>query len=112
MTAQFNLNALSVMNRQLDADFEPDAFRHRAWWDEAGSRVQMHLVATRDTSATIAAFDDLHVEFPEGSHLLTEYSTKFTREQVAAELAGVGLTVAGWWTDPNGDFLLTLARRA
>ena len=111
VTARFNLNALTVMNRQLDADFEVDAFRHRAWWDDEGSRIQMHLVATRDTGASVGAFDDLRVDFPEGSHLLTEYSTKFTRDQVAAELSDVGLTVAGSWTDPNDDFLLTLARR-
>lgn len=79
VTARFNLNALSVMNSQLDADFEVDAFRHRAWWDDSAKRIQMHLVATRDTGATVGAFDELRVKVREGKHLLTEYSTKFTR---------------------------------
>ena len=112
VTARFNLNALSVMNSQLDADFEVDAFRHRAWWDDRTKRIQMHLVATRDTCATVGAFDELRVEVREGKHLLTEYSTKFTRDQVHQELAAVGLAVLGSWTDEKGDFLVTLARRA
>lgn len=112
VTAQFNLNALSVMNRQLDADFDVSAFRHRAVWDTQMNRIEMHLVATRDTAATVGAFDDLRVELAQGEHLLTEYSTKFTRDQIQQELADVGLTVAGMWTDPDGDFLVTLAHRA
>lgn len=111
ITAQFNLNALTVMNRQLDADFDIGAFRHRAVWDDRMNRIEMHLVATRDTVATVAEFDDLLVELAEGEHLLTEYSTKFTREQIQQELADVGLSVAGMWTDPDGDFLVTLAHR-
>ena len=112
VTARFNLNALSVMNSQLDADFEVDAFRHRAWWDDSAKRIQMHLVATRDTGATVGAFDELRVKVREGKHLLTEYSTKFTRDQVHQEFAAVGLAVLGSWTDEEGDFLVTLARRA
>lgn len=112
VTARFNLNALSVMNSQLDADFEVDDFRHRAWWDEEGRRIQMHLVATRDTRATVGAFDGLVVAVPEGRHLLTEYSTKFTRRQIEDELTAVGMTVLGAWTDPAGDFLVTLSRRS
>lgn len=111
ITAQFNLNALDVMNRQLGADFDTTAFRHRAVWDERMTRIEMHLVATRDTAARVAEFDDLDVEFKAGEHLLTEYSTKFTRDQIRQELADVGLAVAGMWTDPDGDFLVTLARR-
>ena len=72
----------------------------------------MHLVATRDTCATVGAFDELRVEVREGKHLLTENSTKFTRDQVHQELAAVGLAVLGSWTDEKGDFLVTLARRA
>ena len=112
VTAQFNLNALAVMNRQLGADFDVGAFRHRAVWDEQMRRIQMHLVATRDTTATVREFDDLRVSFAQGEHLLTEYSTKFTRDQIGEELADVGLEVAGMWSDPDGDFLVTLARRA
>lgn len=112
ITAQFNLNALNVMNRQLGADFDVDVFRHRAVWDDRMKRIEMHLVATAATAATVTAFDGLRVEFAEGDHLLTEYSTKFTRDQIAQELADVGLSVAGMWSDPDGDFLVTLAQRA
>ncbi len=111
VTAEFNLNALNVLNRQLSADFDTQAFRHRAVWNPGQSRIEMHLVATRRTAATVGAFDGFRVEFAQHDHLLTEYSTKFTPDQIARELADVGLAVAGSWTDPDGDFLVTLARR-
>ncbi len=111
VSAAFNLNALAVMNRRLDADFDSDAFHHRARWNTLERRIEMNLVADRATSATVGAFDDLHLTFAPGEFLLTEYSTKFTRDQVAVELADVGLQVMGQWTDPAGDFLLTLARK-
>lgn len=111
VTAGFNRNVLTVLNRELGADFDIDAFRHRAVWDDHRHRIEMHLVATRRTGATVTAFDDLKVTFEAGDHLLTEYSSKFTVEQVTAELGAVGLTVVGSWTDPDGDFLVTLSRR-
>lgn len=111
VTARFNLNALNVMNQQLGSDFDIGAFRHRAWWDDVEKRIEMHLVATADCRVTVAGFEDLRVDLAEGRHLLTEYSTKFTRDQVHQELADVGLTVVGAWTDARDDFLVTLSRR-
>lgn len=111
VTAAFNLNALTVMNRELGADFDPAAYTHRSHWDEERRRIEMHLVATSDQVVRVEELD-LVVELAAGEHLRTEISTKFTADQVAGELAGAGLEVASSWTDPAGDFLLTLARPA
>ncbi|UDY37368.1 L-histidine N(alpha)-methyltransferase [Dermatobacter hominis] len=112
VTAEFNLNALSVVNRELGADFDRTRFRHRAHWDDDGERIEMHLVADGDQTVTLSALDDLVVDLRDGDHIRTEISTKFTPEGVAAELADAGLEVVERWTDADGDFLLTLARRA
>lgn len=112
VTARFNLNALSVMNSELVANFEPDAFEHRAVWNDQESRVEMQLVANSDLSVHIAALDGLDFEMRSGEHIRTEISTKFTPEQVRSELAGAGLETAEAWTDEDGRFLVTLARLA
>ncbi|MFZ4518060.1 MAG: L-histidine N(alpha)-methyltransferase [Microthrixaceae bacterium] len=110
VTAAFNLNALSVMNAELGGDFDPGAYRHRAVWDAAGSRIEMHLVADRAQVVRLSALE-VELRLDGGAHLRTEISTKFRPEQVADELAAAGLRVERTWTDPAGDFLLTLARR-
>lgn len=112
VTARFNLNALSVMNSQLIADFQPDAFEHRAVWNEQESRIEMQLVACNDQSVHLAALDGLDLEIRAGEHIRTEISTKFTRGQVRSELAGAGLVTEEAWTDAEGRFLVTLARSA
>ena len=112
VTAAFNLNALTVMNRELDADFDGSAFSHRAHWDEGERRIEMHLVARSDQVVHLRCLDDLRVELAAGRHLRTEISTKFTPEGVAAELGDAGLEVVERWTDDAGDFLVTLARPA
>jgi L-histidine N-alpha-methyltransferase len=109
VTAAFNLNALTVMNRELGADFEPDAFRHRAHWDESQRRIEMHLVATRRQQVRVAALD-LGLQLGPGEYLRTEISAKFTPAQVRDELGAAGFGVRASWTDPAGDFLVTLAR--
>lgn len=111
VTAAFNLNALHVMNRELGADFDVDAWRHRAVFDEEHQRIEMHVVAVTDQTVSFATLDrTLTVEA--GGHLRTEISAKFTEPQVRAELAGAGFAVDASWTDDDGDFLLTLARPA
>lgn len=109
VTAAFNRNALAVLNRELGADFDIDAFEHRSVWDASANWIEMHLVATRAVTVTVAGLDDLAVHFEPGEHLRTELSAKFTPEGVAGELAQAGLAVRRQWTDPAGDFLLTLA---
>jgi L-histidine Nalpha-methyltransferase len=108
VTAQFNRNVLAVINRELDADFDVDAFRHIARWNSEDERMEMWLRAEHKQRVHIAALD-LTVEFAGGEEMLTEVSCKFRAESVAAELAQEGLRRTRWWTDDAGDFGLSLA---
>jgi L-histidine N-alpha-methyltransferase len=110
VTARFNRNVLAVVNRELHADFDLDAFAHVARWNPAEQRIEMWLRAGRDQHVTIGELD-LAVDFAAGEEMLTEVSCKFRREQVAAELAAAGLQSRRWWTDAAGDFGLSLAAK-
>jgi L-histidine N-alpha-methyltransferase len=111
VTAQFNRNVLAVVNRELHADFDLDAFEHVALWNEREEWIEMRLRATRALTVTVADLD-LTVEFAAGETLHTEISAKFRPGGVAAELRAAGLETDEFWTDPAGDFGLTLARLA
>jgi L-histidine Nalpha-methyltransferase len=108
VTARFNRNVLAVVNRELDADFDIDAYRHVARWNGEQERMEMYLRAERAQRVNIAALD-LTVEFAAGEEILTEVSCKFRPDAVAAELARAGLRGTRWWTDDAGDFGLSLA---
>jgi L-histidine Nalpha-methyltransferase len=108
VTARFNRNVLAVINRELDGDFDLDAFSHVARWNAAEERIEMWLRAEAPQRVHIRALD-LSVEFGAGEQMLTEVSCKFRPDAVAAELADVGLRRTHWWTDPVGDFGLSLA---
>ncbi|MDE9367631.1 L-histidine N(alpha)-methyltransferase [Luteipulveratus sp. YIM 133132] len=108
VTAQFNLNVLHVINRSLGADFDPDAFTHRAVWDAEEEWIEMRLESARDQDVRVADLD-LDVSFTRGEQMRTEISAKFRRAGVAAELAAAGLELVHWWTDPNDDFALSLS---
>ncbi len=108
VTAEFNVNVLRVLNRELGADFEPRAFRHVAHWDPHQERIEMRLRSLASQTVTLPAID-LGVAFAEGEELRTEVSAKFRREGVEAELAAAGLRLARWWTDAAGDFALSLS---
>jgi L-histidine N-alpha-methyltransferase len=110
VTASFNRNVLDVLNTELDGDFRPDQFDHVARWVPERSWIEMRLRALRPQQVHLRELD-LDVAFDEGEELHTEISSKFRPEQVAEELARCGLGVEGRWSDPDGDFLLTLARR-
>jgi L-histidine N-alpha-methyltransferase len=110
VTARFNLNCLAVMNRELGADFDLDAFHHRAVWNAPESRVEMHLVARRRQQVHVPGLGGEDVRFDAGDHLRTEISTKFTPAQVEAELAEAGLRAEATFQDPAGDFQLSLCR--
>ena len=109
VTAAFNRNVLHVLNRELDADFDPAAFAHVALWNPAREWIEMRLRSTREQRVHVAALD-LDVAFAEGADLRTEISAKFRREGLTAELTAAGFTARHWWTDPNGWFGLTLAQ--
>ena len=110
VTAEFELNALTVLNRVLGADFDVDGFSYAAVWVPQSSRIEMRVRAERAMTVAVPALD-LTVEFAAGEEMRTEISTKFTREGIAAELDAAGFDVAHWLTDPAGRFGLTLARR-
>jgi L-histidine N-alpha-methyltransferase len=109
VTAAFNRNALVVMNRELGADFDPDAYEHVAAWDETEAWIEMRLVARSAQRVRVARLDGIEVRFAPGEWLRTEISAKFTAARVREELWQAGLVVDDQWTDDAGDFLLTLA---
>ena len=109
VTAAFNLNLLRIMNRELGADFDPDGFRHRAHYDSARERIEMHLVSIRDQRVHIPAID-LSLDFAEGETIRTELSHKYTRTSVEALLQRAGLLLSDWYTDADESFALALAR--
>jgi L-histidine Nalpha-methyltransferase len=110
VTAQFNRNVLAVINRELNADFDVDAFRHVATWNPVEERMEMWLRAERAQRVRIAALN-LTVDFDAGEQVLTEVSCKFRADAVAEELAQAGLRLTRWWTDAAGDFGLSLSTK-
>jgi len=110
ITAAFNLNILNVVNDLTDADFDPDAFRHRAFYDRDLHRIEMRLVSLRAQRVTLPGID-LTFDLDEGEELLTEISTKYDRPKVDTLLAGAGLELVGWYTDPKEMFALSLSSK-
>ena len=108
VTARFNRNVLAVINRELDADFDLEAFSHVARWNLGEERIEMWLRADTPQRVHISALD-LSIEFDAGEEMLTEVSCKFQPDAVAAELADAGLGRTHWWTDAAGDFGLSMA---
>ncbi len=111
VTAEFNRNVLHVINRELGADFMPDAFDHVAFFDRRHEWVEMRLRARRPCSVMIAELG-LRVEFAAGEELRTEISAKFTRARLEADYRAAGLALDRWYTDEQELFALSLARRA
>jgi L-histidine N-alpha-methyltransferase len=111
VTAEFNRNVLRVLNRELQADFDPEDFDHVALFNEEHEWIEMRLRAKRDLIATVRGLD-LSVHFDAGEELRTEISAKFTPERVEGDLAAAGLELVRWLTDPDELFALTLSRRS
>lgn len=108
VTEQFILNSLTVLNRELDADFDLEAFSYVPFWDPAMERIDMRLRAESPQRVTLPGAD-LVVDLAAGEEIRVEISTKFRPEKLRRELAEGGFAVEHLWTD--GDFALTLARR-
>ncbi|MEV6380151.1 L-histidine N(alpha)-methyltransferase [Streptomyces sp. NPDC051773] len=108
VTAEFNKNVLDVVDRELGADFDPDAFDHVALWNAECEWIEMRLRSRTAQTVKIPALD-LAVDFEAGEELRTEVSAKFRREGVRAELCSVGLELTHWWTDEQGRFALSLS---
>jgi len=101
VTAEFNLNLLHRINRELDADFQPDQFRHSAVYNDDDGRIEMHLVAEQDQQVSVGA-GTFH--FSEGESICTEYSHKYTINEFAMMAAEVGLTLRKHWMDAEENF--------
>lgn len=110
MTAAFNKNALAVINRELGADFDLDAFEHVAIFDDDHEWIEMRLRSLRPQQVRITALD-LTVDFAAGEDLCTEVSAKFRPEGVVAELDAAGFDLVEFWTDSSDDYAVSLARR-
>jgi dimethylhistidine N-methyltransferase len=110
VTAAFNKNVLRVLNRELGASFDPDAFDHVAVWNGADEWIEMRLRARYAHTVPVPALG-LDVDFDAAEEMRTEISAKFRRDKIEAELATAGFELAEWWTDPADDFALSLARR-
>ncbi|MER6415860.1 L-histidine N(alpha)-methyltransferase [Streptomyces humidus] len=106
VTAAFNKNVLTVVNRELGADFDADAFDHVALWNRHDEWIEMRLRSRTAQTVKVPALD-LAVDFAAGEELRTEVSAKFREEGVRAELAAAGLELTHWWTDRAARFALS-----
>jgi dimethylhistidine N-methyltransferase len=109
VTAAFNRNLLVRLNRELDAEFELEAFEHRAVWNSAASRIEMHLESREAQRVHVGALD-LKVEFAAGESIHTENSYKYRPGQAEALLAETGFRAEATWTDARGWFAVCLGR--
>lgn len=107
ITAEFNLNLLERINRELSGTIPLDAFRHRAVWNERLARIEMHLEALRDVEFSI---DGIGFAMAEGETIHTENSHKYGERDARLLLTAGGWTVTEEWTDAGGTFALLLAR--
>jgi dimethylhistidine N-methyltransferase len=107
VTAAFNRNALVRLNRELEADFEPRAFAHRALYEAGARRIEMHLVAGAPQSVRVGAFD-LALELAAGESIWTESSYKFLPGELSRMGEDCGFEAVGEWTDPGWPFALSL----
>ncbi|WP_274564416.1 L-histidine N(alpha)-methyltransferase [Streptomyces spiramyceticus] len=108
VTAAFNKNVLSVIDRELDADFDPDDFDHVAVWNRENEWIEMRLRARSALTVKVRELD-LVVSFEAGEEIRTEVSAKFRRDGVRAELAEAGMELRQWWTDGEERFALSLS---
>jgi L-histidine N-alpha-methyltransferase len=99
---------LAVLNRELDATFDVDAFDHVAFWDPLRERMDLRLRVNGDQRVTVPGAD-VDVDLRDGEEIRIEISTKFRIPTVTGEIADAGFRVRQLWTDRDGDFALVLA---
>ncbi len=110
ITAEFNLNVLNVLNKELQANFDLSSFEHVAIWNKEQEWIEMRLRSRRDQNVYIKDLD-LMVPFFQGEEILTEISAKFTKEKLAQELEPMGFGISNWWTDQNQDFAVLIIEK-
>jgi L-histidine Nalpha-methyltransferase len=110
VTAAFNLNLLGRINRELGGEFETEKFRHKAFFNSAESRIEMHLVSLEDQDVCIHSIGK-SVHFDKGETIHTENSYKFTDEMIRTLAAHAGLEVTDIWKDDNNYFALSMMKK-
>ena len=108
VTAAFNRNILRVVNRAVGADFQPDAYEHRAFYNRPASRIEMHLAPPRTQHVSLRGLG-IDITVAPGETVWTESSHKFTQRSAAAMLEEAGFNLERWYTDTEGMFALALA---
>ena len=108
VTAQFNLNVLRRINRELGADFNLQGFRHEAIFNPDASCIEMHLVSTHHQTANVCNYS---FEFQEGETILTEYSHKYRIGSFDRMARDAGLGIKRFWTDANNMFAVVYMTR-
>jgi len=111
ITAEFNRNILRVVNRLAAADFEPEAYRHLAFFDRQNSWIEISLAAESDQLVRLEALD-LTLSIAAGEQIHTEVSSKYDRPTVAEMLRAAGFRLAEWYTDPDHLLALALAQKS
>jgi dimethylhistidine N-methyltransferase len=109
VTAAFNTNLLARLGRELEGDFDLKAFAHRAVWNGAESRIEMHLESRKSQRVRLAALD-LEIDFAPGERVHTENSYKYRAGQAESLLAEAGFAPVTSWTDARGWFAVCLGR--
>jgi len=111
VTAEFNRNILRVVNRELAADFVPEAWDHRAVWRPRLERVEMRLRAAEPVRVRLGGLG-MEVAFAAGEEIVTELCCKFRRETAEGMYRRAGLDPLEWHTDDRGHFAVSVAVRA
>ena len=108
VTAEFNLNVLNVLNRELSGNLDPEGFEHVALWDPENLWIEMRLRSLAEQQARLDSID-LDLRFDRGEEVRTEISTKFVRPGLEEILREAGLELTDWFSDEDGKFALALA---
>ncbi|MBC8212754.1 MAG: L-histidine N(alpha)-methyltransferase [Gammaproteobacteria bacterium] len=107
ITAQFNLNLLAHINRELNADFDLETWQHKALYNESKGRIEMHLISRREQTVTV---DGQSFHFSQGEGIHTENSYKYTVDEFNALAAQAGFQSDACWLDDNSLFSVHLYR--
>jgi L-histidine N-alpha-methyltransferase len=110
VTAAFNRNVLQVVNRLTGGNFDPERFAHRAVYNAGAAWIEMWLTSTDRQHVSLPGID-LEFTIERGEEILTELSAKYDRPRVDALVAGAGLEMVQFYTDPENLFALSLSRK-
>ena len=108
VTAEFNLNILTVINRGIGTDFDPDCFSHRAFYDADEGRIEMHLVSCSEQEVHFPGGDVVRIG--EGETIRTEISCKYDLRSIEALFGAAGMSMDRWFQDQEGLYALAVGR--